>query len=348
MENNLEELKPLGHDNDKGIITKAPTCTEEGIKTFTCKRCDHKTTEVVNALGHDLHEEIVKDATCGTDGIKAVTCNRCDYKENITIPATGQHTYGDWTTVTEPTCCKEGVKKHTCTVCQKEETASIPATNNHIYGEWIIDTPATCGTPGSKHKACINEGCTDIVTEVIPATGNHSYGDWTPVTPPTCTTAGSKSRTCSVCGNVEIREVDPLGHDLSDWKTVTAPTCKEGTEERHCERPGCQFSDIRTIPATGAHTYGDWVTDSDPTCTEGTHKHHVCNICGHKESITDSNALGHNMVEDWGKKWVAYWTCNGCHQRFESDQAVGEHVLVECGTGYTSTCSPTAWSLSNL
>lgn len=35
-------------------------------------------------------------------------------------------------------------------------------------------------------------------------------------------------------------------------------------------------------------------------------------------------------------KWQAYWTCNGCGARFNSDQAVGEHVLVECGTGYTA------------
>ncbi len=35
-------------------------------------------------------------------------------------------------------------------------------------------------------------------------------------------------------------------------------------------------------------------------------------------------------------KWQAYWTCNGCGQRFNSDQEAGEHVLFECGTGYTA------------
>lgn len=35
-------------------------------------------------------------------------------------------------------------------------------------------------------------------------------------------------------------------------------------------------------------------------------------------------------------KWSAYWTCNGCGQRFNSDQEAGEHVLFECGTGYTA------------
>lgn len=35
-------------------------------------------------------------------------------------------------------------------------------------------------------------------------------------------------------------------------------------------------------------------------------------------------------------KWQAYWTCNGCGARFNSDQEAGEHVLLECGTGYTA------------
>lgn len=35
-------------------------------------------------------------------------------------------------------------------------------------------------------------------------------------------------------------------------------------------------------------------------------------------------------------KWQAYWTCNGCGARFNSDQEAGEHVLFECGTGYTA------------
>ena len=35
-------------------------------------------------------------------------------------------------------------------------------------------------------------------------------------------------------------------------------------------------------------------------------------------------------------KWQAYWTCNGCGQRFNSENDVLEHVLMICGTGYTA------------
>ena len=34
-------------------------------------------------------------------------------------------------------------------------------------------------------------------------------------------------------------------------------------------------------------------------------------------------------------KWSAYWTCNGCGQRFDDEESVGKHVLLVCGTGYT-------------
>lgn len=35
-------------------------------------------------------------------------------------------------------------------------------------------------------------------------------------------------------------------------------------------------------------------------------------------------------------KWQAYWTCNGCGQRFNSENDVLEHVLMICGTGYSA------------
>jgi hypothetical protein len=37
----------LGHDWDEGTITKEATETEEGIKTYTCKRCKETKTEVI-------------------------------------------------------------------------------------------------------------------------------------------------------------------------------------------------------------------------------------------------------------------------------------------------------------
>lgn len=38
-------------------ITTEPTCTEQGIRTYTCDICNYKYTEPIEALGHDFNEE---------------------------------------------------------------------------------------------------------------------------------------------------------------------------------------------------------------------------------------------------------------------------------------------------
>lgn len=45
--------EPAGHSWNDGEVTKAPTCTEKGVKTFTCKRgnCGETKTEEIPATG---------------------------------------------------------------------------------------------------------------------------------------------------------------------------------------------------------------------------------------------------------------------------------------------------------
>ena len=45
-------IKATGHDY-KSEMTKAPTCTEEGIITYTCKNCSHNYTEKIKPTGHE-------------------------------------------------------------------------------------------------------------------------------------------------------------------------------------------------------------------------------------------------------------------------------------------------------
>ena len=44
---------PHTHTWDDGVITTEPTCTEAGVKTFTCTGCGETKTEPVDALGHN-------------------------------------------------------------------------------------------------------------------------------------------------------------------------------------------------------------------------------------------------------------------------------------------------------
>lgn len=45
--------KPHVHKYNSGVVTKAPTCTDTGVKTYTCVDGDDSYTETIPALGHD-------------------------------------------------------------------------------------------------------------------------------------------------------------------------------------------------------------------------------------------------------------------------------------------------------
>lgn len=75
------------HVWDEGKITKAPTCTETGEKTYTCTVCGESKTETVEATGHHYSTEwtIDKEATTTETGIKSHHCTVCGDKADITV-----------------------------------------------------------------------------------------------------------------------------------------------------------------------------------------------------------------------------------------------------------------------
>lgn len=86
------------HKIDAGVITKEPTCTEEGIKTYTCTVCGQVAkVEVITAKGHTSDSgKVTKQPTCVQTGAKTYTCTVCGQvikTESIPIVA---HTYVDY------------------------------------------------------------------------------------------------------------------------------------------------------------------------------------------------------------------------------------------------------------
>lgn len=51
--NNDNTEKPHVHKYNSGVVTKEPTCTDTGVKTYTCVDGDDSYTETIPALGHD-------------------------------------------------------------------------------------------------------------------------------------------------------------------------------------------------------------------------------------------------------------------------------------------------------
>lgn len=71
------------HTWGAGVVTKEPTCTEAGVKTYTCTTCGATKTETIAALGHVWGAYTVTEhAVNGNDGEKTRTCSRCDTTES--------------------------------------------------------------------------------------------------------------------------------------------------------------------------------------------------------------------------------------------------------------------------
>ena len=121
-----KELAALGHDY-KATVTKQPTTTEEGVRTYTCTRCNSSYTESIAKLPEEKHTHnytgsITKEATCTEAGVRTYTCSCGDsYTENI--PATG-HSYVSKVTKATTTT-EEGIMTYTCSKCGHSYTQPI-------------------------------------------------------------------------------------------------------------------------------------------------------------------------------------------------------------------------------
>ena len=121
-----KELAALGHDY-KATVTKQPTTTEEGVRTYTCTRCSSSYTESIAKLPEEQHTHnytgsITKEATCTEAGVRTYTCSCGDsYTENI--PATG-HSYVSKVTKAATTT-EEGIMTYSCSKCGHSYTQPI-------------------------------------------------------------------------------------------------------------------------------------------------------------------------------------------------------------------------------
>lgn len=61
-----------------GTVSKAATCTENGVTIYSCS-CGDSYTETIPALGHHYISRVTKQPTTGSEGVMTYTCDRCGH-----------------------------------------------------------------------------------------------------------------------------------------------------------------------------------------------------------------------------------------------------------------------------
>ena len=268
------------HDWDEGKVTTEPTCTKDGIKTYTCKNCATTKIETIKSLGHDCSNEwtIDKEATCQEEGSKSHHCLRCDDKKDITtIPKTDHH-FDSGVETTKATCTQSGVKTYTCKDCKTTKTETIKALGHDYSNEWTVDKEATCQKEGSKSHHCLR--CDDKKDITVISKADHHFDNGVVTKEETCTQSGVKTYTCKDCKTTKTETIKALGHDYSsDWTIDKAATCtQEGSKSRHCTRCGDK-KDITTISKKN-HEWDEGSVIKNATYNETGIKRYTCTNCG--------------------------------------------------------------------
>ena len=301
-----EVIPAKGHSWDKGVITTSPTCSDAGVKTYTCTVCSETKTEVLDATGHTPVDVAEQPATCTEAGHTAgVKCSVCGATISgiEEIPATGHTEVIDEAVAATCTTPGKTEGKH-CSVCNEVlvPQEEIPAKGHtEVIDEAVA---ATCTTPGKtegKHCSVCNEVL--VPQEEIPAKGHMEVID--EAVAATCTTPGkTEGKHCSVCNEVLVpqEEIPAKGHTEVIDEAVAA-TCTESgkTEGKHCSVCNEILVAQEVIPAKG-HVEEirniKEVTDTEDGYTGDTY----CSVCN--ELLKSGEVIYHN---GWRKDGDSYY-----------------------------------------
>ena len=143
------------HVWDNGKVTKEPTETETGVKTFTCTRCGETKTEVIPPLSHKhSYTAVVTPPTCTEKGYTTHTCSCGDSYVDTYTAALG-HDWDSGTVTKEPTATETGVRTYTCTRCHETKTESIPVVSVDVT-QMFTDVTKNWAYPGIQY--CVTHG----------------------------------------------------------------------------------------------------------------------------------------------------------------------------------------------
>ena len=289
----------LGHAWDEGKVTKEPTETETGVKTFTCTRCGETKTEVIPATG------VVASGTCGAEGDGSNLTWTLDSEGVLTISGSGgMHDYdgpssppwyrsrsmvksaviadgvtsiGEWaffgcgslTSVTIPNSVTS-IGRYAFYYCTSLTSVTIPDSVTSIG--WLAFngcrslTSVTIPDGVTIINDAVFNGCTSLTSVTIPDSVT-SIG-------------GSAFYNCT-----SLTDVYYAGSE-AQWKAISISST---------ENDDLLTANIHYNYVSHTHSYKDVVTA--PTCTEKGYTTHTCS-CGDSYVDTYTDPLGHDLKDD--------------------------------------------------
>ena len=141
---------PVGHAFDEGTVTKEATCTAEGEMTYACS-CGATHTVPIPMTEHEL-TSVVTAPTCTELGYTTHSCKHCDYSYTDTPVGALGHAWDMGVVAAAPTLTATGKLIQTCTVCHKQKETVLPMLTLCEGGEGCPSS-AYVDVPESTHWA---------------------------------------------------------------------------------------------------------------------------------------------------------------------------------------------------
>ena len=306
-------------------ITKAPSCTEKGVKTFTCS-CGESYTEDIDMTSHTEVVDAAVAPGCESTGLtEGKHCSSCGevFIAQETVAALGHTDVNP-----EDHLCDNG-----CGEKLSECQAGTPVVEN--------STAASCGAAGSYDEVVYCTVCGEELSrtkkdvDAIP----HSYAE-TVTKAATCEEAGTKTLSCSVCGDTKTEEIAPLGHNEISYE-AKAPTCTSIGWDAYVKCSRCSYTTYVELPVL-SHSYNEVVTA--PDCTNGGYTTFTCTGCGKSYTGNATEALGHKekavvTSPDCVNGGYTTYTCTTCGATRTGDVTEALGHTEETVAGKAPTCT---------
>ena len=290
----------LDHAWDEGKVTADPTCTTEGVKTFTCTRegCTVTKTEAVEATGHTADwsaPTVSEKPTCVADGSATFKCTNCE--ASFTLKPSDVATRPTFMSDEDWAAFVTAYKATGHDLSRQEEVwENVKLEQTDEKTGQIVDQ-----VDRVTYKYCTNEGC-NYKEEVSRVTENHQL-------------YVSDDLTIRE-GNGDVRKVSTLsGEELTKYELKEGGKnfgkIKDGYVNLSCTETAYLFylcpdecavkpdNPIKVELEALGHYYvaGAYVEGEEPTCTEGGMQIYTCAYCEdtYNEPV---GPLKHNLVKD--------------------------------------------------